>query len=324
MRATGSTGGSSAATLPTGPEDIFGNEVLSSATAGEVDVVAHSATLLAAEDSIIKEEKSTKEAGQNAFKMIEKDENLLQNLTSRYQMALKDKLHALRDLEYSKTRGDDEAMANEKEDIETDSKKMKLFQVEISDAKKHLAKAKKEALRYARIYNALKKTDASKLADMKAVLLASRRVRLARKALLEAERRVHEATAEKKREETVVENQTTSLQSKRVEMADAEVAESTAEDDVKAAHKVLKKTSSTLEIARDEEADETESLTHAKNNEAEADRLLNSAYQANYENRFNIQEHLGDSATGATGATGVADAERIVMEADSEYLEQSC
>ena len=84
----------------------------------------------------------------------------------------------------------------------------------------------------------------------------------------------------------------------------------------------MKKTSSTLEIARDEEADETESLTHAKNNEAEAGRLLNSAYQANYENRFNIQEHLGDSATGATGATGVADAERIVMEADSEYLEQ--
>ena len=153
----------------------------------------------------------------------------------------------LPDLGYSKTRGDDEAMANEKEDIEVDSKKMKLFKVEISDAKKHLEKAKKEALRYARIYNALKKTDASKVADMKAVLLASRRVRLARKALLEAERRVQEATAEKKREETVVENQTTSLQSKR-RNADAEVAEPTAGDDVKAAH-VLKKTSSTLEIA---------------------------------------------------------------------------
>ena len=165
--------------------------------------------------------------------MIEKDENLLQNLTSRYQMALKDKLHALRDLEYSKTRGDDEAMANEKEDIETDSKKMKSFQVEISDAKKHLAKAKKEALRYARIYNALKKTDASKLADMKAVLLASRRVRLARKALLEAERRVHEATAEKEKEEKMVEDESATLQSKRGEIADAEVAESTAEDDVR-------------------------------------------------------------------------------------------
>ena len=74
------------------------------------------------------------------FYVIEKDEDLLQNLTSRYQMALKDKLHALRDLEYSKTRGDDEAMANEKEDIEVDSKKMKLFKVEISDAKKHLEK----------------------------------------------------------------------------------------------------------------------------------------------------------------------------------------
>ena len=128
---TGSTGASSATALPTGPEDLFGNEVLSSATAGEVDFVAHSATLLAAEDSIIQEERSTKEAGQKAFKTIEKDEDLLQNLTSRYQMALKDKLHALRDLEYSKTRGDDEAMANEKEDIEVDSKKMKLFKVEI-------------------------------------------------------------------------------------------------------------------------------------------------------------------------------------------------
>merc|ERR1711871_1853050 len=158
-------------------------------------------------DSIIKEEKSTKEAGQNAFKMIEKDENLLQNLTSRYQMALKDKLHALRDLEYSKTRGDDEAMANEKEDIETDSKKMQLLNGEIKDAKKHLDKAKKEALRYARIYNALKKTDASKLADMKAVLLASRRVRLARKALLDAERRVQEATTEKEREQKVVDDE---------------------------------------------------------------------------------------------------------------------
>ena len=56
----------------------------------------------------------------------------------------------------------------------------------------------------------------------------------------------------------------TSLQSKRGEIADAEVAESTAEDDVKAAQNVLKKTTSTLEIARGEEADETESLTHAK------------------------------------------------------------
>ena len=253
--------------------------------------------------------------------MIEKDENLLQNLTSRYQMALKDKLHALRDLEYSKTRGDDEAMANEKEDIEVDSKKMKLFKVEISDAKKHLAKAKKEALRYARIYNALKKTDASKLADMKGSCLRHAVYALLGKRCWKPNA-VFMKRLPRRGEEKIVEDQTTSLQTKRVEMADAEVAESTAEDDVKAAHKVLKKTSSTLEIARDEEADETESLTHAKNNEAEAGRLLNSAYQANYENRFNIQEHLGDSATGATGATGVADAERIVMEADSEYLEQ--
>ena len=55
---------------------------------------------------------------EKAFDIIETTENLIKNLTVHYQMALSDRLHALKDSKYAQVKGDEEAIADAKDDEE--------------------------------------------------------------------------------------------------------------------------------------------------------------------------------------------------------------
>jgi hypothetical protein len=81
-----------------------------------------------------------------------------------------------------------------------------------------LEEAELEAARKRKLFTALRKTNAFKLADMKAVLLASRRVRQARERVRIARQRLHDGKVKQIQEESDVNSKTKRLQSEKSEL----------------------------------------------------------------------------------------------------------
>merc|ERR1711871_1200541 len=275
--ATGPTG------LTTGPEDAFANELLGSATAGEVDAIQGSATLSSAEKDMISQENKAKNDAKKAFEIIASSENLIQNLTMHYKMALSDKVHAIKDARYAKVKGDEDAIKDAEDDVTRDSKKVSEYQGQMRAANQKLRTAQAEAARKMKLFNALKKTDAAKLADMKAVLLASRRVRLARKAVLELRESLRQGKVQRKKNEAVIDEDISQIGSKRKELVNVERELETATETEVSANKTYKESVDTLNVAQHEMEDEMVSLNHAVLDEKKAEEMTHLAANANVE-----------------------------------------
>jgi predicted transport protein len=316
---TGSTGTTGPTGLATGPMDAFANQLLGSATAGEVDAITGSEKVINTQDMMTKQENDAKSGAEKAFDVIETTESLIKNLTVHYQMALSDRLHALKDSKYAQVKGDEEAIADAKDDMRRDDKRIAASKSELVAAKHKLQVAQMEAARKMKLYNALKKTDAAKLADMKAVLLASRRVRLARKEVLNLRKQLAEGRVKRKEEQKVIDVDTEQLQAKGRELGVVEHNREEASEHAESANTAFKKTSATLDVVEQEEQDEEASLKTAEEDVAKSRDMVAMATGANADHQFNIPE---DMSADATGATGLEDVEKRVLNADTDYLEK--
>jgi hypothetical protein len=97
VESTGTTGATGATGIGrTGATASFANELLESATAGEIRSITGSATLISAAEMLKNQENGAKSDAWKAFKIIETEKDLIKNLTVHYQMALTDKLHAIK------------------------------------------------------------------------------------------------------------------------------------------------------------------------------------------------------------------------------------
>ena len=266
-----------------------------------------------------KQENDAKSGAEKAFDIIETTESLIKNLTVHYQMALSDRLHALKDSKYAQVKGDEEAIADAKDDMRRDDKRIAASKSELDAANHKLQVAQMEAARKMKLYNALKKTDAAKLADMKAVLLASRRVRLARKEVLNLRKHLAEGRAKRKEEQHIIDVDTEQLQAKGRELGVVEHNREEASEHAESANTAFKKTSATLDVVEQEEQDEEASLKTAEEDVAKSRDMVAMATGANADHQFNIPE---DMSADATGATGLEDVEKRVLNADTDYLEK--